>query len=163
MVSHKIIETRKIRKICKIHIFQSYSNVIRLSSRVDLLSVIFSASSRSSGSSISGPSSSASATASAASTFSQDGASSSAEHLQLHQQLTSQHQRHLQSTSSNSPKENLESPSAVQAAMFSVEALKIRQREQLQFNQVMWFRKKTETRRCKYTEFFQRFTITNVH
>ena len=77
------------------------------------LFVYISASSRSSGSSIS-----ATSAASTATSLSQDGTSST--------DLQSQQQRHL---SSNSPKENLESPSAVAAAMFTVEALKIRQQE----------------------------------
>ena len=76
------------------------------------------ASSRSSGSSIS-----ASSAASTVSSLSQDGASSAD---------GTTPQPHLSGSPhllSNSPKANLDSPSAVAAAMFTVEALKIRQQE----------------------------------
>ena len=71
----------------------------------------FSASSRSTGSSISASSGSAASM----------GVDSSSE------------QRNIRQASSTSPKENLESPSVVKAGMFTVEALKIKQKDQVTF------------------------------
>ena len=85
---------------------------------INQLIVLILASSRSSGSSIS-----ASSAASTVSSLSQDGASSAD---------GTTPQPHLSGSPhllSNSPKANLDSPSAVAAAMFTVEALKIRQQE----------------------------------